>query len=175
MNAEALGPIVTDALALARAWQDRANDLLTDEEKAIQAQMQRLMDHPMDKVVLTRMIDNNPHLWTPGIKYGVSPGGFTHMTEFFGPLLAVMKAKDLEHAVALVNQTGYGLTSGLESLDRREQKRWKETVRAGNLYINRGTTGAVVLRQPFGGMGKSATSTCAARTTSCATCRWAGW
>ena len=103
-----------------------------------------------------RMIDNNPHLWTPGIKYGVSPGGFTHMTEFFGPLLAVMKAEDLDHAVALVNQTGYGLTSGLESLDRREQERWKETVRAGNLYINRGTTGAVVLRQPFGGMGKSA-------------------
>ncbi len=103
-----------------------------------------------------RMIDDNPHLWTPGIKYDVTPGGFTHMTEFFGPLLAVMEAKDLDHAIALVNQTGYGLTSGLESLDRREQARWKEAVRAGNLYINRGTTGAVVLRQPFGGMGKSA-------------------
>jgi RHH-type transcriptional regulator, proline utilization regulon repressor / proline dehydrogenase / delta 1-pyrroline-5-carboxylate dehydrogenase len=103
-----------------------------------------------------RMIGNNPHLWTPGIKYDVSPGGFTHMTEFFGPLLAVMKADDLDHAIALVHQTGYGLTSGLESLDRREQAHWKGAVRAGNLYINRGTTGAVVLRQPFGGMGKSA-------------------
>jgi len=56
----------------------------------------------------------------------------------------------------LVNQTGYGLTSGIESLDRREQEFWKQRVKAGNLYINRGTTGAVVLRQPFGGMGKSA-------------------
>jgi RHH-type proline utilization regulon transcriptional repressor/proline dehydrogenase/delta 1-pyrroline-5-carboxylate dehydrogenase len=67
-----------------------------------------------------------------------------------------MAADSLEQAVDLVNRTGYGLTSGLESLDRREQDFWKKRVKAGNLYINRGTTGAVVLRQPFGGMGKSA-------------------
>jgi RHH-type proline utilization regulon transcriptional repressor/proline dehydrogenase/delta 1-pyrroline-5-carboxylate dehydrogenase len=103
-----------------------------------------------------RPIDDNPHMWTPGIKYGVKPGSYTHMTEFFGPLLGVMRANDLEHAVSLVNQTGYGLTSGLESLDRREQKVWQDQVKAGNLYINRGTTGAITLRQPFGGMGKSA-------------------
>jgi RHH-type proline utilization regulon transcriptional repressor/proline dehydrogenase/delta 1-pyrroline-5-carboxylate dehydrogenase len=101
-------------------------------------------------------IDDNPYMWTPGIKYDVSAGSYTHMTEFFGPLLAVMKADDLEHAIELVNQTGYGLTSGLESLDKREQEKWKQLIKAGNLYINRGTTGAVVLRQPFGGMGKSA-------------------
>jgi len=78
------------------------------------------------------------------------------MTEFFGPLLGVMCADNLAHAIELVNQTGYGLTSGLESLDIREQEQWKSKIKAGNLYINRGTTGAVVLRQPFGGMGKSA-------------------
>ena len=78
------------------------------------------------------------------------------MTEFFGPLIGVMEAKDLNHAIELVNQTGYGLTSGLESLDHREQVRWREAIKAGNLYINRGTTGAIVRRQPFGGMGKSA-------------------
>lgn len=99
---------------------------------------------------------DNPHLWTPGIKYGVQPGSVTHTTEFFGPLLGVMRADDLEHAVELANQTGYGLTAALESLDEREQAYWKASVRAGNLYINRGTTGAVTLRQPFGGMGKSA-------------------
>jgi len=103
-----------------------------------------------------RVMDDNPQLWTPGIKWGVRPGGATHRTEFFGPVLGVMRADSLEQAVALANQTGYGLTSGLESLDRREQTFWKERVKAGNLYINRGTTGAVVLRQPFGGMGKSA-------------------
>jgi RHH-type proline utilization regulon transcriptional repressor/proline dehydrogenase/delta 1-pyrroline-5-carboxylate dehydrogenase len=95
-------------------------------------------------------------MWTPGIKYEVKAGSYTHMTEFFGPVLAVMKAEDLDHAIKLVNQTGYGLTSGLESLDKREQEIWKEQIKAGNIYINRGTTGAIVLRQPFGGMGKSA-------------------
>ena len=54
-----------------------------------------------------------------------------------------------------MNATGYGLTSGLESLDDREQELWPNRIRAGNLYINRPTTGAIVLRQPFGGMGKS--------------------
>ncbi len=98
----------------------------------------------------------NPHLWTPGIKWGVKPGSFAHMTEFFGPVLGVMRAENLDQAIVLVNQTGYGLTSGIESLDKREQMLWKNRIRAGNLYINRGTTGAVVLRQPFGGMGKSA-------------------
>ena len=78
------------------------------------------------------------------------------MTEFFGPVLAVMRFDKLSEAVALVNQTGYGLTSGLESLDEREWEYWKEHIHAGNLYINRVTTGAVVLRQPFGGIGKSA-------------------
>ena len=67
-----------------------------------------------------------------------------------------MRFEKLHEAIALVNQTGYGLTSGLESLDDREQAEWKAGIRAGNLYINRGTTGAIVLRQPFGGMGKSA-------------------
>ncbi len=101
-------------------------------------------------------IDNNPCLWTPGIKWNVQPGSYTHMTEFFGPVIGVMKAENLEEAIRLVNQTGYGLTSGLESLDQREQALWKEKIEAGNLYINRVTTGAIVLRQPFGGMKKSA-------------------
>jgi len=102
------------------------------------------------------MVDNNPHMWTPGIKYGVQPGSFTHNTEFFGALLGVMPAENLEEAIDRVNMTGFGLTSGIESLDPREHAVWKEKIRAGNLYINRGTTGAITLRQPFGGMGKSA-------------------
>jgi RHH-type proline utilization regulon transcriptional repressor/proline dehydrogenase/delta 1-pyrroline-5-carboxylate dehydrogenase len=106
--------------------------------------------------LMPHISEDNPHLVTPGVKWGVQPGSFTHMTEFFGPLLGVMQAKNLEEAIEFTNQTGYGLTSGLESLDDREQTVWKDSIRAGNLYINRGTTGAIVLRQPFGGMGKSA-------------------
>jgi len=101
-------------------------------------------------------LKGNDCLWSPGIKWGVQPGSYTHMTEFFGPVLGVMRFEKLHEAIALVNQTGFGLTSGLESLDDREQAEWKTGIRAGNLYINRSTTGAIVLRQPFGGMGKSA-------------------
>jgi RHH-type proline utilization regulon transcriptional repressor/proline dehydrogenase/delta 1-pyrroline-5-carboxylate dehydrogenase len=105
--------------------------------------------------VMPQPAEGNPCLWTPGVKYGVRPGSYTHMTEFFGPVLAVMRFEKLSEAITLVNQTGYGLTSGLESLDEREWDDWKHHIRAGNLYINRVTTGAIVLRQPFGGMGKS--------------------
>jgi RHH-type proline utilization regulon transcriptional repressor/proline dehydrogenase/delta 1-pyrroline-5-carboxylate dehydrogenase len=107
-------------------------------------------------VLMPKRDNQNPNLWTPGIKYGVRPGSYTHTTEFFGPVLGVMRFETLAEAIQTVNETGYGLTSGLESLDDREQEEWREGIRAGNLYINRGTTGAVVLRQPFGGMGKSA-------------------
>ncbi len=100
--------------------------------------------------------DDNEYMLKPAIKWGVEEGNFIHMNELFGPVLAVMKADDLEHAVNIVNSTGYGLTSGIESLDEREVEYWKANLKAGNLYVNRGTTGAIVLRQPFGGMGKSA-------------------
>jgi RHH-type proline utilization regulon transcriptional repressor/proline dehydrogenase/delta 1-pyrroline-5-carboxylate dehydrogenase len=106
--------------------------------------------------VRPRRLEDNPCLWSPGIKWGVQPGTVTHTTEFFGPLLGVMCADDLDEAIDLVHQTGYGLTSGLQSLDDREQEHWARRVRAGNLYVNRGTTGAIVLRQPFGGMARSA-------------------
>jgi len=105
--------------------------------------------------VLPQRVGDNPNLWSPGVKYGVSPGSYTHQTEFFGPVLGVMRFERLDEAIALVNQTGYGLTSGLQSLDEREHAQWKAGIHAGNLYLNRGTTGAMVLRQPFGGMGKS--------------------
>jgi RHH-type proline utilization regulon transcriptional repressor/proline dehydrogenase/delta 1-pyrroline-5-carboxylate dehydrogenase len=67
-----------------------------------------------------------------------------------------MRAASLRQAIEWVNATGYGLTSGLQSLDEREQEAWRDGIKAGNLYLNRPTTGAIVLRQPFGGMGKSA-------------------
>jgi len=114
------------------------------------------LEETEDWLLAPRMIEDNPNLWTPAIKWNVQPGSYTYNTEFFGPLLGVMKANDLETAIKMANGTGYGLTSGLESLDQGEQDIWKSRIKAGNLYINRGTTGAITLRQPFGGMGKSA-------------------
>ena len=54
-----LDSTVNNAQSLARAWQDRANELLTSEERGIQEQMKRLMTHPIDKAVLTKMIDQS--------------------------------------------------------------------------------------------------------------------
>ena len=63
-----------------------------------------------------------------------------------------MRAADLDEAIRWQNQPAYGLTAGLHALDPAEIERWREQVRAGNLYVNRGTTGAIVRRQPFGGL-----------------------
>ncbi|MGC3972309.1 MAG: aldehyde dehydrogenase family protein [Pirellulales bacterium] len=105
--------------------------------------------------VMPRQVGDNARLWSPGVKYGVQPGGVTHRTEFFGPVLGVMRYERLADAIDMVNATGYGLTGAIHSLDEREIAQWKAGVQVGNLYINRGTTGAIVLRQPFGGMGLS--------------------
>ncbi|MBB4071161.1 proline dehydrogenase family protein [Canibacter oris] len=95
-------------------------------------------------------------LWSPGVRDGVQRGSEYHMTEYFGPILGIMTAATLAEAIDIVNDIEYGLTSGLHSLDRDEIDLWLRTVQAGNLYVNRGITGAIVQRQPFGGWKKSA-------------------
>jgi RHH-type proline utilization regulon transcriptional repressor/proline dehydrogenase/delta 1-pyrroline-5-carboxylate dehydrogenase len=71
-------------------------------------------------------------------------------------MLSVVCVDNLKQAIDIVNSSEYGLTSGLQSLDEKEQLLWKNSIEAGNLYINRGITGAIVNRQPFGGMKRSA-------------------
>jgi RHH-type transcriptional regulator, proline utilization regulon repressor / proline dehydrogenase / delta 1-pyrroline-5-carboxylate dehydrogenase len=100
--------------------------------------------------------DDHDHLWSPGIKVGVQPGSFLHRTECFGPVLGVMAARDLDHAIELQNATEFGLTGGLHSLDDAEIDRWLRRVEVGNAYVNRSITGAIVGRQPFGGWKRSA-------------------
>lgn len=102
-------------------------------------------------LVEPRVAPENPRLWSPGIKLGVKEGSRTHLTELFGPVLAVMRAEDLGHAIQIANAVPYGLTAGLQSLDDRESRWWSESIDAGCLYVNRVTTGAIVRRQPFGG------------------------
>lgn len=101
-------------------------------------------------------LDGTGRLWSPGVRYGVKRGSYFHLTEFFGPVLGVMTADTLEEAIAIQNQIEYGLTAGLHSLNSEELGIWLDTIQAGNLYINRGITGAIVQRQPFGGWKKSA-------------------
>ncbi|KKI21673.1 1-pyrroline-5-carboxylate dehydrogenase, partial [Leucobacter sp. Ag1] len=95
-------------------------------------------------------------LWSPGVREGVKRGSEYHLTEYFGPILGVMTAKTLDEAIDMVNEIDYGLTSGLHSLDRDDLELWLRRIQAGNLYVNRGITGAIVRRQSFGGWKKSA-------------------
>jgi RHH-type proline utilization regulon transcriptional repressor/proline dehydrogenase/delta 1-pyrroline-5-carboxylate dehydrogenase len=71
--------------------------------------------------------------------------------EIFGPVLAVLKARDLDHGLEIANGTQYALTGGLYSRSPEHIARVKREFRVGNLYINRKITGALVDRQPFGG------------------------
>lgn len=107
-------------------------------------------------LVAPEFIDEKRYLLKPCVKWGGKPGSITFRTELFAPLLAVVCIKNLEEGVRLVNASEYGLTAGLQSLDENEQVYWKQRIQAGNLYINRGITGAIVNRQPFGGMKRSA-------------------
>ncbi|WP_120494413.1 proline dehydrogenase family protein [Microbacterium phyllosphaerae] len=107
-------------------------------------------------LVEPKKLDDEGKQWTPGVKIGVAPGSTTHLTEFFGPVLGIMHAKDLDEAIRLQNAVDYGLTAGIHSLDSDEVATWLDRVEAGNLYVNRGITGAIVQRQPFGGWKRSA-------------------
>ncbi len=106
-------------------------------------------------IVEPQRLDSSGALWKPGIRAGVAPGSEFHLTEYFGPVLGIMTARDLDEAIDLVNQIDYGLTSGLHALDPAEISAWTERVEAGNLYVNRHITGAIVGRQPFGGWKKA--------------------
>ncbi|MHB1489067.1 MAG: proline dehydrogenase family protein [Cellulomonas sp.] len=101
--------------------------------------------------VQPRPLGEDGRLWTPGVKDGIAPGSFLHLTEVFGPVLGVMRATTLAQAVALQNAVAFGLTGGLHSLDETEIDYWLDHVEVGNAYVNRHLTGAIVNRQPFGG------------------------
>ncbi|MDR0891312.1 MAG: bifunctional proline dehydrogenase/L-glutamate gamma-semialdehyde dehydrogenase [Mediterranea sp.] len=107
-------------------------------------------------LVEPRFLDKHQYVLAPTVKWGVRPRNFCFRTELFGPMLSVACIDSLQEGIDLVNGLDYGLTSGLQSLDEREQLLWRNSVMAGNLYINRGITGAIVNRQPFGGMKLSA-------------------
>ncbi|MGM1028245.1 MAG: bifunctional proline dehydrogenase/L-glutamate gamma-semialdehyde dehydrogenase [Actinomycetota bacterium] len=106
-------------------------------------------------VIEPKQLDDEGKLWSPGVRAGVQRGSEYHRTEYFGPILGVMRVETLEEAIELVNEVDYGLTSGLHSLDPDEIGTWLDSIEAGNLYVNRSITGAIVQRQPFGGWKRS--------------------
>ena len=109
------------------------------------------LDPGEEWLVEPRRLDDDGYLWTPGVKHGVAPGSFFHLTEVFGPVLGVMRVETLAEAIELQNAVAFGLTGGIHTLDEEEIATWLDRVEVGNAYVNRHITGAIVRRQPFGG------------------------
>ena len=93
----------------------------------------------------------------PTIIADVAPGARIFQEEIFGPVLAVTKARDFEHALGLANDSQYGLTGSVFTTNPDHMREAKERFHVGNLYFNRKCTGAMVGAHPFGGFNMSGT------------------
>jgi 1-pyrroline-5-carboxylate dehydrogenase len=93
----------------------------------------------------------------PTVIADVAPTARIFQEEIFGPVLAVTKARDFEHALELANDTQYGLTGALYSNNAKHLSEARERFHVGNLYFNRKCTGAMVGAHPFGGFNMSGT------------------
>lgn len=162
---------------------DELHDQLVDRLAAHAEQL--LVGHPRDgEVDLGPVIDAEAHERLLGVVHAVGRGQLVHRhpdgalpedgwfvpptiaaqlaadhplrtEEHFGPVLAVVDGRDLDDLVDIANATPYALTAGLFTRSSQDIARVAGRLRAGNVYVNRGTTGAVVGRQPFGGYGHS--------------------
>ncbi|MBM7648481.1 1-pyrroline-5-carboxylate dehydrogenase [Bacillus ectoiniformans] len=93
----------------------------------------------------------------PTIVADVDPQARLMQEEIFGPVVAFAKAKDFDHALEIANNTEYGLTGAVITKNREKIEKAREEFHVGNLYFNRGCTGAIVGYQPFGGFNMSGT------------------
>ncbi|WP_437185027.1 L-glutamate gamma-semialdehyde dehydrogenase [Planctomicrobium sp. SH668] len=95
----------------------------------------------------------------PHIFVDVEPDSRLAQGEIFGPVLAVLRAKNLDQALQIANSTPYALTGGIYSRSPKNLQRVREELQVGNIYLNRGITGAIVQRHPFGGYKMSGIGT----------------
>ncbi|WP_042352002.1 L-glutamate gamma-semialdehyde dehydrogenase [Bacillus massiliigorillae] len=101
--------------------------------------------------------DSQGYFIQPTIFADVEPNARLMQEEIFGPVVAIAKAKDFAHAIEIANNTEYGLTGAVISTNRAHIEQAQEDFHVGNLYVNRGCTGAIVGYQPFGGFNMSGT------------------
>jgi 1-pyrroline-5-carboxylate dehydrogenase len=94
----------------------------------------------------------------PTVIADVEPSARIFQEEIFGPVLAVSRARDFEHALTLANDSQYGLTGAVFSNDPEHLRQARERFMVGNLYFNRKCTGAMVGAHPFGGFNMSGTN-----------------
>jgi 1-pyrroline-5-carboxylate dehydrogenase len=93
----------------------------------------------------------------PTIIADVDPKARISQEEIFGPVLAVIKAKDFDHALEIANNTEFGLTGAVYSRNKKKLEKAQDVFHVGNLYLNRKCTGAMVGAHPFGGFNMSGT------------------
>jgi 1-pyrroline-5-carboxylate dehydrogenase len=101
--------------------------------------------------------EGNGYFIQPTVFADVAPDARIAQEEIFGPVVAFIKAKDFEDALAIANNTDYGLTGAVISRNRMHLERAREEFFVGNLYFNRKCTGALVGVHPFGGFNMSGT------------------
>lgn len=101
--------------------------------------------------------DSTGYFIQPTVVADVAPRARLMQEEIFGPIVAVSKAKDFDEALEIANNTEYGLTGAVISTNRDHIEQAREEFFVGNLYFNRGCTGAIVGYQPFGGYNMSGT------------------
>jgi 1-pyrroline-5-carboxylate dehydrogenase len=99
----------------------------------------------------------NGYFIPPTIFGDIAPDARLAQEEIFGPVLAVIRARDFSDGLAIANNTEFGLTGAVYSLDRARLEQARREFHAGNLYLNRKCTGALVGVHPFGGFNLSGT------------------
>ncbi len=144
-----MGPVIDDeAASKIRSYVEigkKEGKLEWGDELAGRA---RTADQSADASLSPRHV--GPHIFS-----GIRPEHRLANEEIFGPVLAVIKVKDFDEALRVANATAYKLTGGVFSRKPSHLDRARREFRVGNLYLNRGITGALVGRQPFGGFGMS--------------------
>jgi 1-pyrroline-5-carboxylate dehydrogenase len=101
--------------------------------------------------------EGNGYFLRPTVIADVAPTATIAQEEIFGPVLAVIKARDFDHALEITNNTEFGLTGAIYSKNKKKLERAKKEFHCGNLYLNRKCTGAMVGAHPFGGFNMSGT------------------
>jgi len=101
--------------------------------------------------------DQKGYFVKPTIFGDIKPNDRLAQEEVFAPVLALIKSKDFDHALEIANGTEYGLTGAFYTKNPDKIKKGKDSFHVGNLYINRGCTGALVGVHPFGGFNMSGT------------------
>lgn len=101
--------------------------------------------------------DSKGYYIQPTVIKNVQPGATIEQEEIFAPVLAIIKARDFDHALEIANDTEFGLTGAVYSTDQGNLERARKEFHVGNLYLNRKCTGALVGAHPFGGFNMSGT------------------